>query len=80
MGFSCRSAVWEGVCQVCLLTGRQVLSVSPGLVSQGRNKTLAGDSCPRMPGALPSCRCGIWQCSFSFPGQEHSFSHGQLCK
>lgn len=78
MGFYCRSAVWEGVCQACLLSGRQVLNVNPGVLSQRRSKTLAGNSCPRMPRALPSCRCGIWQ--YSFPGQEHSLSHGQLCK
>lgn len=36
----CRSAVWKGVCQACLLIGRQVLSTNPGVSSQRRNETL----------------------------------------
>ena len=36
----CRSAVWKGVCQACLLMGREVLSTDPGVASQRRNKTL----------------------------------------
>lgn len=36
MGLCCRSAVWEGVCQTCLLTGRQVLGINPHVASQNR--------------------------------------------
>lgn len=69
MGFSSRSAVWEGVYQVCLCTGRLVLSINPGLVSQRRNKSRQ---------AIPALRCpGPSQTADVRFGSAHSHSQAR---